>query len=152
MLESPVEPKEPKDSAITVINQQAADDSQYFKIHKLTFWLIMILFGIGICIAFFFMTRANNGLDARIKKDDLIIAQMEDSVKLRDAHIISLGKGIKVQEEIIIASRDSVLKAYEIIRKIKITQDGGYKKYTSDSLAIERSSIRGKIEFITGKH
>ena len=152
MPELPVEPQKPNDNTITVITPPAVDDSRYFKIHKLTFWLVMILFVIGICITFFFMTRANNRLDERIKNDDLIISQMADSVKLRDAHIIALGESRKLQEEIIQVSKDSIARAYDIINKIKITKNGGYKKHISDSLAIEHSSIRGKVEFITGKH
>ncbi len=122
------------------------------KRNKYIFIFIAILL-LNVCaLTYYFMHREQLSLSARIAKDDAIMKNMQDSVKARDARIILIGKDTQKQDVIIAQSRDSINRAYVIIKQLQLSRITQIKKHEKDSTAINSLDLSGKLRLITGQH
>lgn len=133
-----------------LINAEIDAAQKKIKSNKIISTAIIVGLVIMICVTGFLLSKEKGLLTARETRDDAIMKNMQDSVKIRDAHILSIEKNMKAQDAVIAETRDSIAKAYAIIKQLKKNQIIEIKAHEKDSIAISNLSLLDKIRFITG--
>lgn len=132
------------------IQDAKKDVTSFLTVKKNIFYAGIFIFIVLLFIVMFFLRKAIEDKDAKIKSYTEQMAKRDFDVKARDQQILILGNDEAAKDAALAKSRDSVSRAYLIIKKLSTLQKTQYEKYKKDSSAIGNLSLRGKVSFVTG--